>query len=65
LVFANNVGVVTFARDNAASPLSVQMAVYFVRAHPASGDEKPHAYVVHSSVLEPTALTALDHVGGG
>jgi hypothetical protein len=64
LVFANNVGVVTFARQDDQSPLSVQMAVYFVRAHPVSDDEKPHAYVVHSSPLEPTALTAPDHVGG-
>jgi hypothetical protein len=41
------------------------MAVYFVRAHPASDDEKPQAYVVHSSFLTPTALAAPTHVGGG
>jgi hypothetical protein len=64
LVFANNVGVVTFHRDGADGPLSVQMAVYFVRAHPASEDEKPHPYVVHAATLAPTPLTAPDHVGG-
>src|SRR5262249_50803038 len=53
LVFANNVGVVTFAQQTPADPLSVQMAVYFVRAHPVSDDEKPHAYVVHAASLAP------------
>ena len=64
LVFANNVGVVTFARASAEAPLTVQMAIYFVRAHPASEDEKPHAYVVHVASLAPTPLAAPDHVGG-
>jgi hypothetical protein len=64
LVFANNIGVVTFSRDTASSPLSVQMAVYFVRPHPVSGDEKPHAYVVHSSSLAPNPLAAPAQIGG-
>ena len=65
LVFANNIGVVTFSRETPTAPLGVQMAVYFVRAHPASDDEKPQAYVVHSSFLTPTALAAPTQVGGG
>jgi hypothetical protein len=65
LVFANNIGVVTFSRSAPTAPLAVQMAVYFVRAHPASDDEKPQAYVVHASFLSPTLLAAPAHVGGG
>jgi hypothetical protein len=65
LVFANNIGVVTFGQPDPAGPLRVQMAVYFVRAHPASDDEKPHPYVVHAADLSPVALAAPDHVGGG
>lgn len=65
LVFANNIGVVTFSQPDPAGPLSVQMAIYFVRAHPASDDEKPHPYVVHTADLTPVPLTAPDHVGGG
>jgi hypothetical protein len=64
LVFANNIGVVTFNRDGPDAPLSVQMAIYFVRAHPVSDDEKPHAYVVHAASLAQTPLAAPDHVGG-
>jgi hypothetical protein len=64
IVWGNNIGVVTFAR-NTVNELSVQMACYFVRAHPVSDDEKPHAYVVHSAGLTPNPLTAPDHVGGG
>ena len=63
IVWGNNVGVVTFAR-NPGDALSVQMACYFVRAHPVSDDEKPHPYVVHSAALTPNPLTAPDHVGG-
>jgi hypothetical protein len=68
LVFSNNVGVVTFGRANPSdlsSPLWVQMAVYFVRPHPVSEDEKPHAYVAHAAPLAPNPLTAPDHIGGG
>jgi hypothetical protein len=65
LVFANNIGVVTFSQPDPSGPLSVQMAVYFVRAHPASDDEKPNPYVVHVADLTPVPLTAPDHVGGG
>ena len=61
-VFDNNIGVVTFARN--AGELSVQMAIYFVRPHPVSDDEKPHAYVVHAASLTPSPLTAPTHVGG-
>jgi hypothetical protein len=64
LVFANNVGVVTFSQPDPAGPLSVQMAIYFVRAHPASDDEKPHTYVVHAADLTPVPLPAPDQVGG-
>ena len=39
------------------------MALYFMRAYPASVDEKPHAYVVHATLLEPVVLGAPDHVG--
>lgn len=63
-MFANNIGVVTFSRDNASAPLSVQMAVYFVRPHPVSEDEKPHAYVVHSASLAPNPLVAPTQIGG-
>jgi hypothetical protein len=62
-VFQNNVGLVAFGRPQPAGPLSVQMALYFVRAYPASVDEKAHAYVVHATQLEPVALGAPDHVG--
>ncbi len=64
LVFANNVGVVTFAQAKPTDPLSVQMAVYFIRAHPVGPDEKPHAYVVHAASLAPNSLSAPTHVGG-
>jgi hypothetical protein len=64
LVFANNIGVVTFSRPDSSSPLSVQMAVYFVRPHPVSEDEKPHAYVVHSASLAPSPLAAPTQIGG-
>jgi hypothetical protein len=64
LVFANNIGVVTFSRTAPDAPLAVQMAVYFVRAHPVSDDEKPQAFVVHTAFLTPTALVAPSHVGG-
>jgi Domain of unknown function (DUF4082)/Bacterial Ig-like domain len=63
LVFANNVGVVTFSQPDPAGPLSVQMAVYFIRAHPASDDEKPHPYVVHAADLTPVLLSTPDQLG--
>jgi hypothetical protein len=65
LVFANNIGVVTFSQPDPAGPLSVQMEIYFVRAHPASDDEKPHHYVVHAADLTPVPLAAPGHLGGG
>jgi hypothetical protein len=64
LVFANNVGVVTFSRVNATSPLVVQMEIYFVRPHPVSEDEKPHPYVLHSASLAANPLTAPKQFGG-
>lgn len=64
LVFANNVGVVTFGRTDASAPLTVQMEVYFVRPHPVSKDEKPHPYVLHSASLAPNPLAAPDTIGG-
>jgi len=64
LVFANNVGVVTFSRVDATSPLVVQMEIYFVRPHPVSEDEKPHPYVLHSASLAPNPLTAPKQFGG-
>ncbi len=64
LVFANNIGAVTFSRESPDAPLAVQMAIHFVRAHPASDDEKPQAYVVHAASLAASPLPAADHVGG-
>lgn len=63
MVFQNNVGLVSFARPHPTDPLTVQMALYFVRAYPASVDEKPHAYVAHSTLLEPVPLLAPKSVG--
>jgi len=63
LVFANNIGVVTFAQKHPTDPLSVQMALYFIRYHPAGPDEKPHAYVVHAASLAPVPLIAPTTVG--
>jgi hypothetical protein len=63
IVFANNVGRVSFSRAGDGS-LSVTMAVRFVRSHPARDDEKPHDYVVHSAALTPVPYAAPDHVGG-
>jgi hypothetical protein len=64
IVFANNVGRVSFSRSAPDGPLAVTMAVRFVRAHPVSDDEKPHDYVVHAASLAPTPYAAPDHVGG-
>jgi hypothetical protein len=64
LIFANNIGAVTFSRASPDAPLAVQMAIYFVRAHPASDDEKPDTYVVHAASLAAEPLSASDHVGG-
>jgi hypothetical protein len=64
LVFANNVGVVTFGRSASTAPLTVQMEVYFVRPHPVSKDEKPHPYVLHGASLAPNPLTAPATIGG-
>ena len=65
LVFGNNVGRVSFSReDGSDGPLSVTMAVRFVRSHPASEDEKAHDYVVHSASLAATSYVAPPHVGG-
>jgi hypothetical protein len=63
LVFQNNIGLVSFARAHPTDPLTVQMALYFVRAYPASADEQPHAYVVHETQLEPVPLQAPTSVG--
>jgi hypothetical protein len=63
LVFQNNVGLIAFGRPQPTDPLTVQMALYFVRAYPASVDEKPHAYVVHATQLEPVTLQAPTEVG--
>ncbi len=63
LVFQNNVGLVTFSRPEPGGPLSVQMALYFIRAYPASEDEKPSDYVVHATPLEPSELAAPTEVG--
>jgi hypothetical protein len=65
IVFANNVGRVSFSRSTPDGPLSVAMAVRFVRSHPVSDDEKPHDYVVHAASLAPTPYVAPDRVGGG
>jgi hypothetical protein len=63
LVFQNNIGVVTFSRSSEGAPLGVQMALFFVRAHPASEDEKPHDYVVHAASLAPNPIAAPAEVG--
>jgi hypothetical protein len=63
LVFQNNMGVVTFSRPQPTDPLSVQMALHFVRPYPASEDEKPQAYVVHATELEPVPLASPDQLG--
>jgi hypothetical protein len=63
LVFQNNVGLVTFSRPAPDGPLSVQMALYFIRPFPASEDEKPQPFVVHATQLEPVPLAAPDAVG--
>lgn len=65
LVFQNNIGVVTFTPATDDSPLGVQMALYFVRQHPAGEDEKAQAYVVHAATLDAVALEPPGHVGGG
>lgn len=65
LVFANNLGRVSFSRDTPPNgPLSVSMAVRFVRAHPVTDAEKAHDYVVHTASLATTPYAAPDHVGG-
>ena len=64
IVFANNLGVVTFARDKTSNELSVSMGVRFQRAHPVTDSEKPQAYILHQASLSPVALAAPDHVGG-
>jgi hypothetical protein len=64
LVFDNNIGVVTFARQNPPA-LTVQMALYFVRPHPVSDGEKPHPYVIHAASLAASPLTPPAGVGGG
>jgi hypothetical protein len=64
LVFQNNIGLVTFSRDPGTSALSAQMGLYFIRPYPASEDEKPHQYVVHSTQLEISPLPAPDKVHG-
>jgi hypothetical protein len=63
LVFQNNVGLVTFKREHPSDPLTVEMALYFMRAYPTSLDEKPHKYVVHTTQLEPEPMTAPTSVG--
>jgi hypothetical protein len=62
-VFQNNAGLVTFKRASPSGPLTVEMGLYFVRAYPASADEKPHKYVVHTTQLEPEPMTAPTSVG--
>jgi hypothetical protein len=61
LVFANNLGVVTFSGEG--DSLTVQMKLYFVRAHPAQATEGPSDYVIHQASLAVNALPAPASVG--